>query len=148
MKMHTLKIALSALALLLLQSGLSAQDFTYEPKNPAFGGNYLNYSWLLNSANVQNGLTDPALEQNANDRSRFNNSRSSLDNFTETLNRQLLSQISRQLVTSQFGEFGLEEGTYNLGDFEISVVPGLDGLNVTIIDFANGGQTQITVPYF
>lgn len=148
MKMHTLKIALSALALLLLQSGLSAQDLTYEPKNPAFGGNYLNYSWLLNSANVQNGLTDPALEQNANTRSGFNNNRSSLDNFTETLNRQLLSQISRQLVTSQFGEFGLEEGTYNLGDFEISVVPGLDGLNVTIIDFANGGQTQITVPYF
>lgn len=148
MKMHTLKIALSALALLLLQSGLSAQDLTYEPKNPAFGGNYLNYSWLLNSANVQNGLTDPALEQNANSRSGFNNNRSSLDNFTETLNRQLLSQISRQLVTSQFGEFGLEEGTYNLGDFEISVVPGLDGLNVTIIDFANGGQTQITVPYF
>ncbi|MEQ8706764.1 MAG: curli assembly protein CsgF [Phaeodactylibacter sp.] len=140
-------IVLLSFILLTGQSTLCAQDFTYQPKNPAFGGNYLNYSWMLNSANVQNGLTDPALENNADRRSTAN-SRTSLDNFTETLNRQLLSQISRQLVTSQFGEFGLEEGTYNLGDFEITVVPGLDGLNVTIIDFANGGQTQITVPYF
>ncbi|WP_421949667.1 curli production assembly/transport component CsgF [Phaeodactylibacter xiamenensis] len=140
-------LVMFSLILLAGQSSLHAQDFTYQPKNPAFGGNYLNYSWMLNSANVQNGLTDPALENNADRRSPAN-SRSSLDNFTETLNRQLLSQISRQLVTSQFGEFGLEEGTYNLGDFEITVVPGLDGLNVTIIDFANGGQTQITVPYF
>jgi curli production assembly/transport component CsgF len=22
------------------------QDFVYQPKNPAFGGSYLNYSWL------------------------------------------------------------------------------------------------------
>jgi curli production assembly/transport component CsgF len=139
----TLVIACALVA--LSADGLSAQDFTYEPKNPAFGGNYLNYSWLLNSANAQNGLTDP----NADASSRFSSrNRSSLDSFTESLNRQLLSQISRQLITTQFGEFGLEEGTYNLGDFQVNVTPGADGLNVSIIDFANGGQTQITVPYF
>jgi len=139
----TLVIACALVA--LSADGLSAQDFTYEPKNPAFGGNYLNYSWLLNSANAQNGLTDPNVDAS----SRFSSpNRSSLDNFTESLNRQLLSQISRQLITTQFGEFGLEEGTYNLGDFQVDVTPGTDGLNVTIIDFANGGQTQITVPYF
>ncbi|MCB0552708.1 MAG: curli assembly protein CsgF [Phaeodactylibacter sp.] len=128
---------------LFLNTG-QAQDFSYQPKNPAFGGNYLNYSWLLNSANAQNSLTDPNQQATA----RTTTSRSSLDNFTESLNRQLLSQISRQLITNQFGEFGLEEGTYQLGDFEVTVVPGLDGLSITIIDYANGGQTQITIPYF
>ena len=128
---------------LFLNTG-QAQDFSYQPKNPAFGGNYLNYSWLLNSANAQNSLTDPNQQATA----RTTTSRSSLDNCTESLNRQLLSQISRQLITNQFGEFGLEEGTYQLGDFEVTVVPGLDGLSITIIDYANGGQTQITIPYF
>lgn len=139
---HHAALALFLFLLCAVQG--QAQDFTYQAKNPAFGGNYLNYSWLLNSANAQNGLTDPGQQAT----SRATNTRSSLDNFTETLNRQLLSQISRQLITNQFGEFGLEEGTYQLGDFEVSVVPGLDGLSITIIDYANGGQTQITVPYF
>ena len=146
MKSVILNLTLLGALMLFSAAELSAQDFTYTPRNPAFGGNFLNYNWMLSSANAQNGLTDPNA---ASASSRFSSrDRSSLDQFTQSLNRQLLSQISRQLITTEFGEFGLEEGTYNLGDFEITVTPGTDGLNITIIDFANGGQTQITVPNF
>jgi curli production assembly/transport component CsgF len=116
------------------------QDFTYQPINPAFGGNVLNYSWMLNSANSQNKLKDP----NANDDDGLN----TIDQFTESLNRQILNQISRELVSEQFGAEGLTEGTYQFGDFQVDITPGLDGLVILITDFANGGQTSITVPYF
>ena len=35
------------------------QQLTYTPKNPNFGGNTFNYSWLLSSAEAQNSFTDP-----------------------------------------------------------------------------------------
>lgn len=116
------------------------QDFTYTPINPAFGGNYLNYSWLLNSANSQNTFTAESSRDSG---------RSSLDRFTESLNNQLLSQLSRNLLQSEsfFGENGIQTGTYEFGDILVDVVPGLEGLVITISDLANGNQTQITIPY-
>ena len=32
------------------------QQLTYEPINPAFGGDTFNYQWLLSSANAQNSF--------------------------------------------------------------------------------------------
>ena len=83
------KSKLFALFLLTSPVFIYGQDFTYTPLNPAFGGNYLNYSWLLNSANAQNTLTDP---------NQGSNGRNSLDRFTESLNNQLLNQLSRNLL--------------------------------------------------
>lgn len=116
-------------------STTSAQDFVYQPINPAFGGNVLNYGWMLNSANAQNPFSDEKEEENT------------LDQFTESLNQQLLNQLSRDLISDQFGEEGLTEGTYQFGDFQIDITPGLDGLVIIITDFATGGQTSITIPY-
>lgn len=113
----------------------SAQDFVYQPINPAFGGNVLNYGWLLNSANAQNPFSDDQEEENT------------LDQFTESLNQQLLNQLSRDLISDQFGEEGLTVGTYQFGDFQIDIAPGLNGLVINITDFATGGQTSITIPY-
>ena len=48
--------------LAFFQVAIKAQDFVYQPVNPAFGGNPYNYSWLLSSANSQNDFreeTDP-----------------------------------------------------------------------------------------
>ncbi len=35
-----------------------AQDFVYQPINPAFGGNPYNYNWLLGQAQAQNIYTE------------------------------------------------------------------------------------------
>ena len=136
------KSKLFALFLLTSPVFIYGQDFTYTPLNPAFGGNYLNYSWLLSSANAQNTLSDP----NASSGS----SRTSLDRFTESLNSQLLNELSRNLFNNSniFGDNGIQTGTYEFGNLLVDVVPGLDGLVITINDLSTGNQTQITVPYF
>ena len=128
---------------LLMFAGLGfcqAQDLVYKPKNPAFGGDTFNYNWLLSSAQVQNLIDDPDLLART--------STNTLDDFTESLNRQLLSQLSRQLITAQFGENGLEEGNYTVGDFQIDVSNTIEGLVISILDTAAGEQTQVIIPYF
>lgn len=119
-----------------------AQDFTYKPQNPAFGGSYLNYSWMLSSAQVQNGYTEN--EDLLND--RFD--RDPLEDFEQSLNRQILSRISRELISGQFGEEGLAEGEYELGNYQIDVLPGGDGIQIKILDTTSGSETTVSVPYF
>lgn len=132
------------LAAVLFATGLSAQaqDFTYQPTNPAFGGNYLNYGWMLSSAQAQNGFT----EEQEDYRSRFD--RDPLEDFEQSLNRQILSQLSRQLTNDQFGEGGLQEGQYEIGNYQIDVVPGAEAIQITILDASTGSQTTVSVPYF
>src|SRR5690625_324441 len=66
-----------------------AQQFVYQPKNPAFGGSYLNYSWLLQSAEAQK-------DTETGQTSSF--MRNPFDDFQNSLQRQILSQLSRELV--------------------------------------------------
>ena len=57
--MKTITLCLLLLGGLLPFRG-AAQDFVYEPKNPAFGGgNTFNYSWLLSAATAQNTTALP-----------------------------------------------------------------------------------------
>ena len=121
---------------------MKAQDLVYQPKNPAFGGNSFNYQWLMSSAQAQDTKKDPDATER---RSSFTD-RNSLEGFTESLNRQLLSRLSRQLFSEQFDEFGLEEGTFQIGDFQLDITQDLDGMIIRIFD-GQGGETQITVPF-
>ena len=121
-----------------LMPTMNAQDFVYKPKNPAFGGDTFNYNWLLSSAQAQN-----LLEEEVELRSS-----STLDSFTESLERQLLSNLSRELITAEFGSDGLSDGTYTIGNFNLDVLSTLEGLSITIFDASQGEQTQILIPYF
>lgn len=118
------------------------QDFTYTPKNPAFGGNPYNYSWLMSSAQAQNSIVETATS------SYSSYSTDPLKDFSESLNRQILSQLSRQIVSRQFGEDALSTGTYVLGDYQIEVGDQTSGLNITILDNKTGSTTTVSVPYF
>ena len=118
----------------------NAQDMVYKPKNPAFGGDTFNYNWLLSSAQAQNLTKDTSLDDLSAD--------DTLDDFSESLNRQLLNQLSRQLVTDQFGEAGLTEGSYTLGNFQVDITNSIEGLVVTILDIVAGEQTQVIIPHF
>ena len=139
--MKYLRLSIALIAMLFITNSMDAQDFVYKPINPAFGGDTFNYQWLLNSAQTQNLLDDPdAVDPFAQG--------STLDDFSESLNRQLLSQLSRQLVASEFGEDGLQDGNYTLGNFQINVESTLDGVAITIYDNAVGEQTQIIIPFF
>lgn len=118
-----------------------AQDFTYEPKNPAFGGgNTFNYSWLLSSASSQNSTTDP------NARPTTTTVVNPLADFSQNLNRQLLNQLTSRFITAQFGSGPIQQGSYTVGGYQISVTPGADGIILQITDPATGNQTTVTIP--
>ena len=130
--------------LLLIAVGLItsvgySQDLVYKPKNPAFGGDSFNYSWLLSSAESQNLLED-------GEDDRFRDDQSDLENFTQNLNSQFLNSISRSLFTQQFGTEGLAPGTYTFGSLSIEVFPTLEGLVINILDTDTGEQSMIIVP--
>ncbi|MFZ0490393.1 MAG: curli production assembly/transport component CsgF [Salegentibacter sp.] len=123
---------------LLMGFSGQAQDLVYTPKNPAFGGNPYNSQWLLASAQAQNSFKDP----NASDRQPL----SELDQFTQSLNSQLLGQVSRRLFTDQFGETGITPGTYSFGSLAVDIYPSNEGLVINILDTNTGEQTQIVIP--
>lgn len=127
------------LALLGFAAGpAAAQQFVYEPVNPNFGGNYLNYSGLMSSAQAQNLYQDQG-------RSSFQ--RNPLDDFEQSLQRQILSALSRSIVSDRFGGIDFtQEGRYDLGDFIIEVTPGLEGLTISIFNVLTGDESVVTVP--
>ncbi len=129
--------------ILLCASTLSvvAQDFSYSPINPSFGGNPYNYGWLMNSATAQNKLQDPA-------KSDYKYNRNPLKDFQESLNRQILSRLSRQLVDDQFSEKSLQPGVYEMGSYVIQISESSKGIDVSILDHDTGGNTVVTIPYF
>lgn len=136
--MITIKNITFSIALIIgAISFCGAQDLVYTPKNPAFGGNYLNYSWLLNSANAQNTFVQETTTEDP------------LSDFQNSFNDQLLRDVSRQLLNNGdvFGENGITPGTFEFGNLLLEVVAGLNGLIITINDINTGSQTQITVPY-
>lgn len=130
---------------LLVLAGMAgqvqAQQFVYEPKNPAFGGNPMNYSWMLNSANAQNqheATRDPRL------------ARDPLEDFQASLQRQVLSQLTRDIARRQLGLDAeeMQETRFEFGEFTIEVVPGADGVQVVIFNIMTGDETSITIPNF
>ncbi len=119
---------------------LSAQQFVYKPVNPAFGGDTFNYQWLLSSASAQNQFDDK--DKNGFNLKDFN----SLDSFTDSLNRQILSELSRKLFGDQFGDGDLKPGTYIFGSIYLEVIQTGQGLLISILNTDTGEQSQIVIP--
>lgn len=141
MKIYPFRLLCILVVCLLYSTAATAQDFVYTPVNPAFGGNTFNYNWLLSSATAQNGTTDP----DAADRTSIFD-RDPLEEFRNSLNRQILNQLSRNVLGDQFTDGQIAVGTFTVGDFTIDVVPSGDGVVITIIDLSTGGQSTIEVP--
>jgi len=118
---------------------VSSQNIVYKPINPFFGGDTFNYQQLLAAANAQNDFQD---NSNAFD---FNQP-TDLENFTASLNRQLLNSISQDLFQQQFGDQALTVGTFVFGSLVVDIKPASNGLSVNILDTSTGEQTQIIIP--
>jgi curli production assembly/transport component CsgF len=130
--------ALIALAAIALAPSGAAQQLLYQPQNPAFGGSPLNYNWLLQSAQLQNQF-----EEDPTDRFL----RDPLADFEQSLQRQILNQLSRELIADRFGDLDLTQpGLFNLGDFQVEVTPGLEGVAIRIFNLLTGEETVVTVP--
>lgn len=141
MKRTVLVFATGLIAALFLNvSAATAQEMVYRPLNPAFGGNPGNYGWMLNSANTQN-LHEETRE------SGFQ--RDPLADFQNSLQRQVLSQLTRDIVRREFGEGeAIEEQRFEFGEFNIEVNPGTDGVQIRIFNILTGDETSVTIPNF
>lgn len=126
---------------IVLSTSSYSQELVFNFINPSFiGGNFYNAQWLLASAQAQNNLN----ESGSSDRY----TQDPLADFEENIKRQILSQLTRQLMADTFGEDELKEGKYEIGDFIIEITPGADGVNIQIFDSSTGGETTVIVPYF
>ncbi len=115
-----------------------SQDLVYQPISPFFGGNTFNYQQIIASVTAQNDFTEEDDQQR--------DIPTDLENFTESLNRRLLSSLSQSLFQQQLGDVDLTVGTYTFGDLIVEITPGDNGLNVSILNVTTGEQTQITIP--
>ncbi|WP_246844822.1 curli assembly protein CsgF [Altererythrobacter sp. TH136] len=95
----------SAISAALMVTPAVAQDITYQPIDPSFGGNPFNSAHLLGIANAQNDYKDPAATTNS----------SQADIFARQLQSRLLSALSSQIVNAIFGENPQESGTISFG---------------------------------
>jgi len=127
-----------AIVFFVLPFFVSAQNLVYKPMNPFFGGDTFNYQQMLAEANAQNDFQDS--------QSTGFNQQTDIENFTASLNRQLLNSISQNLFQQQFGDQSLTVGTFVFGSLVVDIQPASNGLSVNILDTTTGEQTQIIIP--
>jgi curli production assembly/transport component CsgF len=124
-------------SLLLAHDPAAASELVWKPINPSFvGGDPLNGAFLLNEAQMQNDKQLPKAQTDP------------LSDFNDTLNRQLLYQLSSKIVSAAFGETGINPGHYVMGNFTVDIATGANGLTVSITDNTTGGGTTVQVPYY
>jgi len=115
-----------------------AQDVTYQPVDPSFGGNPFNSAHLLGVANAQNDYKDPKSTATS----------SQADIFARQLQSRLLSALSSQIVDAIFGDNPQQSGTIKFGGQTITFDRGLTDVTLTITDDDTGEVTTIVVPTF
>ena len=125
--------------LIFLSITAFSQQLVYKPVNPSFGGDTFNYQWLLSSAQAQNKLEEV---------SRGGIGTNPLDDFENNLNRQILNQLSREVINDIFGEGSLQDGKFEFGTLQINIASESDGVNIDILNSQDGSRTNILVPYY
>jgi curli production assembly/transport component CsgF len=131
-------LALGAILLAVAAMPASAQDITYQPVDPSFGGNPFNSAHLLGIANAQNKYKDPSAQNN----------NSQADIFARQLQSRLLSALSSQITDAIFGDNPQQHGTISFGGQTIVFDRGLEDVTLTITDDDTGEVTTIVVPTF
>lgn len=137
--MSARKVALfSAVTTLLLASSASAQQLTYTPINPTFGGNPFNSSHLLALANAQNQFLPKAQTQTGQTQAQ---------QFAAQLQSTILAGVSQQISNAIFGNNPQQSGTISFGGTTVNFTRSLSSVTITITD-PMGVSTQIVVPTF
>lgn len=140
MNLMSIGVRLPGVALALLCSALAAPgaatELVYVPTNPTFGGSPLNGSSFLSAAQMTNKHKDPATgRQNA------------LQQFTDLLERSVLSQLSAAATSGVMGAGGkLRPGSVETGNFRIDIVDAGGGiLTITTTDKTTGASTSFQI---
>ncbi|BAN50717.1 curli assembly protein CsgF [Metapseudomonas resinovorans] len=119
------------LLLVGLAGASPATELVYTPVNPAFGGNPLNGTWLLNNAQAQNDHDDPDARTSAT-------RQSALERFTSTLESRLLSQMLTNIEEGNTGSLTTDA-------FIINMIDDGGELTIVITDRATGEVSEVVV---
>lgn len=128
-------------ALVLVSAHASATDLVYVPVNPSFGGHPANGPSLLATASATNKHTAGGMGGS----SLLN--QTPLQQFNQTLERMVLSQLSSAATSKLVGKDGkLVPGTFETANFIITVADlGGGMLRVTTTDKTTGATTSFEV---
>lgn len=122
--------------LFALSAQAIAQDITYTPVNPSFGGAGFNSGHLLGIAEAQKP-----------ERSRSTRAEESQSEmFLRQLQSRLLSALAGQVTDSIFGDNPQDQGTITFGDQVVTFQRGLDSVQLEVVDLASGTTTEIEIP--
>lgn len=136
------RLGIAWFVITLFAGPLHATELAYVPINPAFGGNPNNGPVLLNAAQAQNDKIDP----NARSASAGFTAPTPLQQFNDTLQRSILSQLASAATTKIISNGQLVPGTVETGSFRISIVDvGGGQLQITTTDKVTGAQTSFQV---
>lgn len=133
-------------ALLITATALTGQavatELIYFPRNPSFGGNPNYGPVLLNSALATKTHTDPGLDDKG-----ILEEKSPLEQFNETLERQVINRLTTAATSKIIGPNGnLIPGNLETDNFIIQIADMGNGmLNVTTTDKLTGASTAFMV---
>ena len=119
----------------------SASDLVYTPNNPSFGGNPNNAPGLMANASA----TKKHAESSGRGNSMLN--QSPLEQFNQTLERSVISQLSSSTASKLIGSNGkLTPGSLSTANFTINIIDMGGGvLRVDTTDKATGAMTSFMV---
>ncbi len=131
--------------LLLLLTVVFCGELQYQAQNPAFGGNAYNAQGLMSTAQAQSTYKEKRPES-------YSSAYDPLESFEASLNRQVLSRLSREIMEAAFGNpenADFQEGSYQIGDYNIEIDPSsMENIVIIITDELTGSSTTIEVPYY
>lgn len=125
-------VTISTTALLLAAAQLHAGDMRFRFSNPSFGGDPMATSHFMKLLEAQK-MPKPA-ETDA------------IQQFTEDLERRLLSGLATEISTQIFGQDGTTDGNFSVGGLEVSYETIGADVVVTLTDGLS--LTEIIVPAF
>lgn len=132
-------------ALLLSATGVTAGELVYQPQNTAFGGNNASATQLMMSKAQAQDTTE-------NPNKTTTTTQTALERFQASLERRILDQIAREIVTGAFnsdGDILDDAGTFSTEDFSITVnQDNPDSISVSIMEFSTGSETSLEIPKF
>lgn len=129
-------IVLAGVAAVVMAGPACAGTLVYTPTNPSFGGNPLNGSTLLSSAQVQNQHL-PSSGSSGSGTTPLTQGQI----FAQQLTSQLYASLANSITKAIFGADAQPNGTFTFAGTTISYVTVGDSVQLTI----NDGSTITTV---
>ncbi len=108
-------------------------DLVYQPRNPTFGGNSFNGTFYLSTAQIENQHTPTRTERDA------------VDDFLSSLERRLLSELSRDITDAIFGDNAQDAGSFEVDGVTIDFLNTGENINITLTD-EDGTTTELVLP--